>query len=49
MKFSLDFASKFQKIMAGVVFALIVLFFITSSRQEDKWEKLKKGLAESYG
>jgi len=49
MKFSLDFASKFQKIMAAAVFGLLVLFFITSRRQEDKWEKLKKGLAESYG
>lgn len=49
MKFSLGFLSQFQKLIAGAVFCLIFLYFFVSRRQEDKWEKLKKGLAESYG
>jgi hypothetical protein len=49
MKLSLGFLSQFQKVIAGAVFALIIVFFIVSRRQEDKWDKLKKGLAESYG
>ncbi|MEN9530591.1 MAG: hypothetical protein RI932_2464 [Pseudomonadota bacterium] len=49
MKFSLGFLSGFQKfIAAGILVALVTLFFL-NRRQEDKWERLKKGLAESYG
>lgn len=49
MKLSFRLFSQFQKIIAAGVFALLVLFFVISRMQEDKWEKLKKGLAESYG
>jgi hypothetical protein len=49
MKLSLDFLSGFQKLIAGGVIALIAVLFVTSRRQDDKWERLKKGLAESFG
>lgn len=41
--------TQFQKGLAGFVFAIFVIYFISSRRQRDKWDELKKGLAESYG
>ncbi|NBO38676.1 hypothetical protein EBU99_08845 [bacterium] len=49
MKFSLSFLSQFQKFVAGAVFALIIVYFLASRKQQDKWERMKKGLEESYG
>lgn len=41
--------SKFQKILGALVLVSFFAFFVVSRRQEDKWEKLKKGLEETYG
>jgi hypothetical protein len=49
MKPSLSFMTYFQKILASIVIALLVFSFYLSRREEDKWERLQKGLAESFG
>lgn len=49
MKLSLDFLSGFQKFLSASILVLIAVYFVMSRTQDDKWEKLKKGLAESYG
>jgi hypothetical protein len=49
MKFSLEFLTGFQKFTATAVLVALVALFVLSRRQEDKWERLKKGLAESFG
>ena len=49
MKLSLEFLTGFQKLLSGSLLILIVIYFFMSRSQEDKWERLKKGLAESYG
>ncbi|NBW80829.1 hypothetical protein EBR21_03660 [bacterium] len=52
MKFNpglLNQLSQFQRILAGVIFISLLVFFVTSRTQKNKWEILKKGLAESYG
>lgn len=49
MKLSEIEITKFQKILSAAVVAVFVLYFVSSRRQKDKWDTLKKGLAESYG
>ncbi|MEY3902657.1 MAG: hypothetical protein RL189_1963, partial [Pseudomonadota bacterium] len=49
MKLSSLELTQFQKVLGGLLFGLFVFYFLISRRQQDKWDVLKKGLAESYG
>lgn len=49
MKLSSLELTQFQKVLGGLLFGLFVFYFLVSRRQQDKWDVLKKGLAESYG